>query len=313
MSKLPRDPFADLIDDFDGGKPIPPSAAPDREGDFADAHEDSDAFPYVPASEKTFRETCHKCNGRGRFVGYSGRIFGDCFACKGVGYKTFKTSPDKRAKGRDHARAAQARKVASIADAAAAFRLANPEACNWLAAAAARGFEWAQDVNAKLDQYGSLTEGQLAAADRLMARDRERAAERASAAKIRVESAPVVAVDRMMAAFDAALGKGIKRPTMRFEAFTASLAPATGKNPGAVYLKDGEAYLGKIAGGKFLASRDASEAQKAAILTAMADPLAAAVAYGRRTGSCSICGRELTDPVSIERGIGPICVERFGF
>jgi hypothetical protein len=37
------------------------------------------------------------------------------------------------------------------------------------------------------------------------------------------------------------------------------------------------------------------------------------VAYGRATGSCSCCGRELTDPVSIEAGIGPICAGRFGF
>lgn len=36
-----------------------------------------------------------------------------------------------------------------------------------------------------------------------------------------------------------------------------------------------------------------------------------ASAYGRRTGRCGICGRELTDPVSIERGIGPICADKF--
>jgi hypothetical protein len=43
-----------------------------------------------------------------------------------------------------------------------------------------------------------------------------------------------------------------------------------------------------------------------------ADPLSAAVAYGRLTGSCSICARTLTDPVSIERGIGPICADNYG-
>ena len=29
--------------------------------------------------------------------------------------------------------------------------------------------------------------------------------------------------------------------------------------------------------------------------------------YGLQTGDCSICGRELTDPESIKRGIGPVC------
>jgi hypothetical protein len=44
-----------------------------------------------------------------------------------------------------------------------------------------------------------------------------------------------------------------------------------------------------------------------------ADPAAALKAHGIATGSCGCCGRELTDPESIERGIGPICWERGGF
>ena len=32
--------------------------------------------------------------------------------------------------------------------------------------------------------------------------------------------------------------------------------------------------------------------------------------WGRRTGSCMICGRELTNADSIERGIGPICAAK---
>ena len=33
--------------------------------------------------------------------------------------------------------------------------------------------------------------------------------------------------------------------------------------------------------------------------------------WGRRTGVCCSCGRELTDPDSISRGLGPICARRF--
>lgn len=32
--------------------------------------------------------------------------------------------------------------------------------------------------------------------------------------------------------------------------------------------------------------------------------------YGRQTGNCLICGRELTNPNSIANGIGPICAGR---
>lgn len=41
-----------------------------------------------------------------------------------------------------------------------------------------------------------------------------------------------------------------------------------------------------------------------------ADPVAAALAYGQETGECACCGRELSDPVSVYGGIGPICLER---
>lgn len=39
--------------------------------------------------------------------------------------------------------------------------------------------------------------------------------------------------------------------------------------------------------------------------------LAEAQTYGRRTGSCCVCGRELTKRESIERGIGPVCAGGF--
>ena len=42
------------------------------------------------------------------------------------------------------------------------------------------------------------------------------------------------------------------------------------------------------------------------------DPSAAARLYGQETGQCACCGRELTRKDSIDRGIGPICAERFG-
>jgi hypothetical protein len=42
------------------------------------------------------------------------------------------------------------------------------------------------------------------------------------------------------------------------------------------------------------------------------DPTRAAKVHGQRTGTCACCGRELTNSLSIQMGIGPICAERFG-
>jgi hypothetical protein len=36
-----------------------------------------------------------------------------------------------------------------------------------------------------------------------------------------------------------------------------------------------------------------------------------AKAYGKRTGTCCVCSRELTNPESIASGIGPVCASRF--
>lgn len=47
------------------------------------------------------------------------------------------------------------------------------------------------------------------------------------------------------------------------------------------------------------------------VLEAIAsDPEKALAAYGHEIGRCGICHRTLTDPESIARGIGPICLER---
>lgn len=44
---------------------------------------------------------------------------------------------------------------------------------------------------------------------------------------------------------------------------------------------------------------------------AMRLTLEEACKFGKLYGRCMVCGRTLTNPESIERGIGPICAERF--
>ena len=164
-------------------------------------------------------------------------------------------------------------------------------------------------------KWGSLTPKQLAAATAGAGRAKQRDAERASVAKAAVETAPTVNVDAVTAAFESAKAKGLKRPTIRLPGVTLSLAGETSRNPGAIYAKaEGlGTYLGKIVAGKFFAGSECTAAAQEAVRAALVDPLAQAVAYGRQTGSCSCCGRELTDPVSVERGIGPICASKFGW
>ena len=74
-----------------------------------------------------------------------------------------------------------------------------------------------------------------------------------------------------------------------------------------------EGVIGKIEGGAL--SLFASCPDRAAVVVALleieADPEAAAVLHGRASGRCSVCGADLTNPASIERGLGPICAGKF--
>ena len=152
---------------------------------------------------------------------------------------------------------------------------------------------------------GALTENQLAAVLRGVARSDAWKAEKATE----------IDCSKIAAAFATAVGNGLKRPKMTIDGIRFSLAPATGRNAGSIYVKAraGDAYLGKITGTAFFPARETTPEQVATVVAIAADPGARAKAYGLNVGSCSCCGRELTDPVSVSMGIGPICAGNYGF
>jgi len=124
--------------------------------------------------------------------------------------------------------------------------------------------------------------------------------------------------DALFAAFEAAKSKGAKRLTLRFDGVNVKpnrdlsalwVTSQTETEMGDYGLKP--KYLGKVTP-QGCDSR-LSDTVKEIIIAAASDPLTAAIRYGKVSGSCSCCGRELTDPRSIEAGIGPICATKFGW
>lgn len=151
-----------------------------------------------------------------------------------------------------------------------------------------------------------LSPKQEAAALSMMAKAKGRAD--AEKAKVAVDLSPIATM------FEAAKGNGYKRPTYRAEGVIISRAPDTGRNAGALYVKSFEtgSYLGKIADGEFTPTREGVEEQAPeAVLMIARDPRGAAIRFGRKTGNCSCCGRELTNRESVELGIGPICASKW--
>lgn len=252
-------------------------------------------------------EPCRKCGGSGQFRGYSGRIIGACFTCKGTGRQTFKNDRATRANNRANVAARKERKAAENLE---AFKAANPAVWAWLDG---NPFAFAVAMREALAKWGALTDNQLAACERcILKRDAGR-----KAAEERKAEAKPVSTAKLEACF-AKAGASLRAPRLRLAGLTIKPAKATSANAGALYVqglaadKSENVYLGKIAGGKFYRSRDCSAEQEAKVLAACDDPLGAAVAYGRLTGACACCGRELTNSESIARGIGPICAEQWG-
>jgi Family of unknown function (DUF6011) len=183
------------------------------------------------------------------------------------------------------------------------FCAKHPEEAAWIEARQ-HDFEFAANMRSAIHRFGSLLGTQLDGIRKCMA------ANKAAAAR---PAGPEVNVGKIEEAFSSAMGDGIARPKLRLDAFLFKPAPSSGKNAGAIYVMEEETYLGKIIAGRFTKSRDCSDDQQARIIASAADPEKAAIAYGLRTGRCSVCNQELTNEDSLSIGIGPICRERMGW
>lgn len=266
----------------------------------------------IRAATPEFAERCPKCRGTGSFTGYSGRALGECFACKGRGSKTFKTAPEARAQARQRTVVA---KAGVVADHLAELK--------WLSDTLARRDRLPEgyatmlaDFQTRLLAGHELSDNQMAVIVKGMARSAQWAQERQQKASEQAVALDVTAIRTVLQT----------RKKVMVALFTFSLAPSHGNNPGAIYVKDNGAYVGKIArdASTFAPGRDFDPSRLPALVEAMADPAKAVKADAARRAKmlledptmsipCGCCGLTLTNPESIARGIGPICAGKWGF
>lgn len=252
---------------------------------------------------------CPKCRGTGIYTGYGFRG-SRCFPCNGTG-NGLSIDP-KAVRARERAAEREANVIRGrIAD-AAAFRAANPDITAWWAANPNFGF--ATSTSASLDKFGSLTPNQVDAIRKCIAGQAERDAARAAERAARVVSIAGEGFTKLLEHFTKAKASGLKNPAMVFDGVCFKLAK---KYPGSLYVTEtktfGSEYYGRVDGnGKLDPTRAVTPEKLAQIVAIGADPIGQAVAYGKRTGTCCCCGAELTNAISIEYGIGPVCRERWG-
>lgn len=154
----PKDPFAD-IDESEFEAELQREIKP-----TTNRHVEQIGGTEIPG----FVEDCPKCHGTGNWRrGY------ECFKCKGKGKLTFKTSPEARAKARASSRA---RKERLAQEARTAFLTGlDDDVREWLTTNVEQGNSFAISLMDKGTKWG-LTENQLAAVRKAIARDDDAAA-----------------------------------------------------------------------------------------------------------------------------------------
>lgn len=326
--------FNDLEDrsEWDGSKPTKPQTTNPHVEDISNVE--------IPM----FTEKCPKCRGTGRFTSYSGRTVGECFKCKGKGELTFKTSPTARAKARQ---SAAKRQVKKLEDALAAL----PEDVReWLVANQAKGNDFAESLGGALAKYGRLTENQIAAVRKGIARDEDAAHRTAEWAENHAdEHAWLVREVEAGNEFAGSLLDALNRYGSLTEGQLAAVrrnlekdAPLAdsdldisslkgyyavpggdtrlklcvrkpGKNSrwyGWTFVDDGAAYGNRTTYGKQAPDGTYKGRLADELAQILANPLEAQKAYGHLTGTCGRCGRILEDEESVRNGIGPVCAEK---
>lgn len=273
------------------------------------AHLDDDLAGGTTTEDDAPKFPCEHCGGTGRWTGgRNQRGESKCFPCGGRGW--FRASAHDRSKARASRRASKGRKIEKARE---AFEEQHPGLVAELAALT----DWNDFARSLVEQIatkGALTDPQVTAARNMLAKVTQSRAEQARAKAEREKDAPEVNLETIRGMFEAAASSGLKRPTYRAEGLVISRAPDHGKNVGCLYVRHGDIYQGKITpNNKFLATREASPEAAPALQLIAANPMEAAVRYGRLTGSCACCGRALTNKASVEAGIGPICATKYGF
>lgn len=137
---------------------------------------------------------------------------------------------------------------------------------------------------------------------------------------------PVVGPYSPMVSLLSRAGQKLKYPKVAFSVsshttLSISLAPASGKNPGSIYLKAlrplTNDYIGKVSpqGGLSFA-RSVSESDEALFTRFLTmlnnDPVNAARDYGAKTGNCCFCHLPLKTEISTAHGYGPTCAKNWG-
>lgn len=294
MNKHPID-FSDLegnLDDLAGAQ----QQDVKREKTFADAQ-----LEYATGDTERARaqDKCRACNGTGQFHSkFTGRLVGDCFRCNGTGSVSKGTNNRVETRRRN-----DAQRDADATLQRAAWRNANADILAYLFAQ--RSNEFIDSLQRQFNDKGVLSKGQMDALRNGMMRQAARALEHEAQQGTNPRNMGVLDLGSIpegryaVPGGDTRLKVMIKRPV------------APNKWAGYIFVSDAAAYGRRTSYGRQAPGHTYTGKIVEELRIIVADPRAAAVTYGRLTGTCAVCGRKLEDKDSVARGIGPVCAGTF--
>jgi hypothetical protein len=231
---------------------------------------------------------------------------GKCHKCQGRGH--FKTSASERAKAREYRRLTTAEK---LSNSKLEFEAAHPGLIAFLTHAS----KWSSFANDLLNgQYGynargSLSEKQVAAAERMKAKCEAKEAEKKAREEHKEPTGDgdYINLDSIPSGYYA-VPNGETRLKVRIN------RPGANSNwHGWTFVSDGAAYGHGKRYGRQAPGKDYNGEIIPQLLAIKSDPAAASKAYGKLVGRCGVCGRLLEDETSVANGIGPVCAGKMGW
>ena len=128
-------------------------------------------------------------------------------------------------------------------------------------------------------------------------------------------------VSNILGSLVAANVKGIKKPVLRLQMQNGDKVRikymTMGRNAGGAWITVNDELRGKIDSDGRFTSYNQQDQEWNGMFTSYitevnVDVNAALTVYGKMTSQCGCCGLPLTNKESIERGIGPICLDKYG-
>ena len=197
-------------------------------------------------------------------------IIGACFNCKGAGKLVYKTSPESRAKSRASSAVRAQDKAKQLHSDIETWKGEHPAAWEWIARQRTVRQRLRSFADDALHKYGSLTDNQLAAVERNVAKAAERKAEREAAAPAvdatKIEQA--FAIAREKAARPGMMGTFEKPLKLTSGDVTIAFRPGSigSQWEGMLFAKtDDGKKVGHIKNGKFFRKFECTDAEAAAV------------------------------------------------